>query len=143
MPRSSQKRKRSRYVVFISYSSTDSWIAHEIKKKVEGLGAEAYIFEKDMTGGGVIVEEVLRSIDECHEAIVLISPTTLRHPYWVVFEVGAVRGQHKRVTPVLNNVDSGDLWPPAKDIRAMELNKLEQFLGQLGKRIDRELRSKK
>jgi len=143
MPRSSQKRKPSRYVVFISYSSTDSWIAHVITKKVEALGAEAYTYEKDMTGGGVVVEEIIRGIDDCHEAIVLISPTTLRQPYWVMFEVGAVRGQHKHVTPALNNVDPGDIWPPAKDLKAVELNSLEQFLGQLRKRIDRELRSKK
>lgn len=143
MPRSSQKRKRSQYVVFISYSSTDSWIAHAVKRKVEALGAEAYIYEKDMTGGGVIVEEIIRGIDDCREAIVLISPSTLRHPYWVMFEIGAVRGQHKHVTPILNNVDPGDMWPPAKDIRSVELNKLEQFLGQMRKRIDRELHSKK
>ena len=143
MPKSSENRGRSRYVVFISYSSTDSWIAHVIKEKVEALGAEAYIYEKDMTGGGVVVEEIIRGIDDCDEAIVLISPNTLRQPDWIMFEVGAVRGQHKHLTPILNNVDPDELGRPAKDIRAVDLNKFEQFLGQLRKRIDREISSKK
>lgn len=59
------------YTVFISYSTLDSWIAHVMKEKIETLGAKAYSYEKDMAGGGIIVEEIISGIDACHEAIVL------------------------------------------------------------------------
>ena len=78
MPRSAEKQKRSQYIVFISYSTPDSYIAHKIlKERVEALGATAYTYEKDLAGGGIIVEEIIYGIDACEEAIVLLSPSTL------------------------------------------------------------------
>ena len=93
-----------------------------MKEKVEALGARAYIYETDMAGGGIIVKEIIEAIDTCREAIVLISPNTLRKPDWVIFEIGAVRGQHKRVTPILNNVDPQEIGP-TKDIKGVDLNR--------------------
>ena len=130
------------YVVFISYSTPDSWIANVIKEKIEALTAKAYTYEKDMAGGGVIVEELIGSIDQCNEAIVLISTNTLQKPDWVIFEIGAIRGQHKRVTPILNNVSPEDIGP-VKDLNGVDLNSFEQFLGQLRKRIHEKAVSKK
>jgi hypothetical protein len=51
-----------------------------------------------------------------------------------MFEIGAVRGQHKRVTPILNNVDY-DAMTPLKDVKAMDLNEFDKFLSQLKRRI--------
>lgn len=48
-----------------------------MKEKIEALGAKAYIYERDMAGGDVIMEKLLTSIDGCREAIVLISS---KHP---------------------------------------------------------------
>lgn len=150
MPSSSRQKNQKRtkparlwvYTVFISYSTPDSWIAQVMKEKVEAVGAKAYIYEKDMAGGGIIVEEIIRGIDACHEAIVLISPNTLQNPEWVNFEIGAVRGQHKRVTPILNNARPEDIGP-VKDIKGIDLNRFEEFLGQLKKRINEQASSKK
>jgi hypothetical protein len=142
MPKSSKRQsgsrkvRRERYNVFISYSTTDSFIAHVIKERVEALGAKAYLYEKDLEGDSVIIAEIIGAIDACHEAIVLESPSTRRKPEWVVFEIGAARGQHKRVTPILNNV-SVQTVGPTMDLNAIELNDLEQFLRQLKVRIDR------
>src|SRR6266853_1815276 len=110
MPKSSKGPKRTKtvrlrqYNVFISYSTADSFIAHVIKERVEALGAKAYLYQKDMEGGSVIIKEIIAAIDVCDEAIVLESPSTRSKPDWVVFEIGAARGQHKRITPILNNV---------------------------------------
>jgi hypothetical protein len=113
-----------------------------MKKKVEALGAKAYVYEADMEGGGIIVEEIIGAIDACHEALVLISPTTLQKPDWVIFEIGAVRGQHKRVTPVFNNVDPQEVGP-AKDIKGVDLNRFDShFIRQLKRRIDQSTRRK-
>ena len=89
-----------------------------------------------MAGGSVIIDEIIGAIDACHEAIVLESPSSRRKPEWVVFEIGAARGQHKRVTPILNNVKVESVGP-TMDLNAIELNDLEQFLRQLKGRIDR------
>lgn len=127
--------RHSRYVVFLSHSSLDTWIANVIAEKIQALGADCWIDEKDLTGGDVIVEDIIKGIDACHEAIVLISPNSVKSQ-WVSFEIGGVRAQHKRVTPVLNNVKPQQM-APMQDIKGIDLNKLDQFLAQLKKRISR------
>src|SRR5260370_34649938 len=98
-----KKSVRSRYVVFISHSSYDAWIARTIADQIESLGGECWLDEKDLEGGDVIPDKIIRGIDACHEAIVLISPNSV-NSQWVSFEIGGVRAQQKRVTPILKNV---------------------------------------
>jgi hypothetical protein len=39
-------------------------------EKIHALGARAWLDEKDLEGGDVIVEEIIRGIDACREAVV-------------------------------------------------------------------------
>ena len=48
MPKSSKRQKRSRYLVFVSHSSLDAWIARVMVEKIEALGAECWLDEKDL-----------------------------------------------------------------------------------------------
>ena len=89
----SRTTTRSRYVVFLSHSSLDTWIANVIAEKIQAFGAECWVDEKDLAGGDVIVEDIIKGIDACHEAIVLISPNSVKSQ-WVSFEIGGVRAQH-------------------------------------------------
>lgn len=133
MPESSKRQKRLRYVVFISHSSLDAWIAKVMAEKIEALGAKCWLDEKDLAGGDIIAENIIRGIDACHEAIVLISPNSVKSQ-WVPFEIGGVRAQHKRVTPILNNVKPLQM-APMHDIRGIDLNRFNEFLAQLKRRI--------
>lgn len=116
-------------MVFISHSSLDVWIATMMAEKITALGAECWLDEKDLSGGDIIAEQIIRGIDACHEAIVLISPNSVRSQ-WVPFEIGGVRAQHKQVTPILNNVKPEEM-APMHDIRAIDLNSFDRFLAQL------------
>jgi hypothetical protein len=109
-------------------------------EKIEALGAKCWLDEKDLVGGNVIVEDIIRGIDACHEAIVLISPNSVKSQ-WVPFEIGGVRAQHKRVTPILNNVKPQQM-APMHDIKGIDLNSFGQFLAQLKRRISRTQRRK-
>ncbi len=140
MPKSSKRQKRWRYLVFISHSSLDAWIARVMVEKIGSLGAECWLDEKDLAGGNVIVEDIILGIDACHEAIVLISPNSVKSQ-WVPFEIGGVRAQHKRVTPVLNNVKPQQM-APMKDIKGIDLNSFDEFLAQLKRRISQARRRK-
>jgi hypothetical protein len=140
MPKRSKRQKRSQYLVFISHSSLDAWIARVMVEKIEAMGAACWLDEKDLAGGGVIVKDIIRGIDACHEATVLISPNTVKSQ-WVPFEIGGVRAQHKHVTPVLNNVKPEQM-APIHDIRVIDLNSFEEFLTQLKRRITKAQRRK-
>src|SRR5882724_1392070 len=140
MPKSSKRQKRQRYLVFISHSSLDAWIAKVMVEKIEALGAQCWLDKKDLAGGDVILENIILGIDACHEAIVLISPNSVKSQ-WVPFEIGGVRAQHKRVTPVLNNVKPQQM-APMKDIKGIDLNSFDEFLAQLKRRLSQAQRRK-
>jgi TIR domain-containing protein len=125
--------KAEPYRVFISHSSRDSWMARIMAEKVAALGAETWLDVKNLGGGDVIDQEVLKGIDACQEAIVLISSESVGSQ-WVLFEIGAVWGQHKRITPIVNNVSHDDITP-LRSIKAIDLNDFDRFLGELENRI--------
>ena len=88
----------------------------------------------------MIQEEIIRGIRACNEAMVLISPKSVKSQ-WVAFEIGAASGLRKRVTPILNNV-SPEAMAPMRGIKAIDLNDFEAFLLQLQARMDQPSQSK-
>ncbi|HEY3569506.1 MAG TPA: toll/interleukin-1 receptor domain-containing protein [Thermoanaerobaculia bacterium] len=122
-------------MVFISHSSRDTWIARMMAEKVSALGAVAWLDVKDLEGGDLINAKILEGLDACQEAVVLVSPNSVVSQ-WVVFEIGAALGQHKRVTPILNNASLGAI-APLKEIKAIDLNDFGRFLSELKKRIQK------
>lgn len=128
-----RKAKTGSYLVFISHSSADIWIAEQIAKQILALGAKIWLDKKDLKGGDVLVDEIIRGIDTCDEALVLVSPKSVTSQ-WVIYEIGAVSGQHKRVTPILNHVNP-DTIAPIKGVKSIDLNQFDEFLIQLAKRI--------
>ena len=141
----STKRRKpatsSSYIVFISHSSHDLWIANQIAKEVKALGAEPWLDKKDLEGGDILQEVIIDGIRACREAIVLISPNSITSQ-WVAFEIGVVAVQRKRVTPLLNNV-SPEAMAPMKGVKAVDLNEFDDFLKQLRGRINQRLRGQK
>ena len=132
-PRGGRALKAEPYVVFISHSSRDSWIAGVLAEKVKAVGAEPWLDVLDLEGGDILDQEILKGLDACREAVVLISPNSVGSQ-WVIFELGAAWGQHKRVTPVLNNVPH-DAIGPLRSTKAIELNGFDLFLSELGRRV--------
>lgn len=128
-----RRKVKKEYIVFISHSSKDAWIARTIAEKISALGATPWLDVKDLYGGDVLGEKIRQGIEACHEAIVLVSPDSLKSQ-WVLFESGAVWGQKKRLTPVLLGVDHEAL-SPIKELKAIELNDLDEFLMQLKQRL--------
>jgi hypothetical protein len=141
MPKSSKTQKRSQYGVFISHSSLDAWIAGVMAEKIRALGVKCWLDERDLAGGDVIVEEIIQGIHASNEAIILISPNSVKSQ-WVPFEIGVARAKRKRVTPVLNNVKPQQM-APMQDIKGIDLNSFGQFLAQLKRRIAQSKRHRK
>ena len=110
-------------------------------EKIEALGAWCWLDEKDLEGGNIVADEIIKGIDACNEAIVLVSPNSVKSQ-WVSFEVGGLRAQRKRVTPILNNVTPSEL-SPMHDIKGVDLNRFDQFLAQLARRVPGKRRRRK
>jgi hypothetical protein len=102
-------------------------------EKIQAVGAEPWLDQKDLHGGDFILSKIIEDIDHCREAVVLVSTSSV-HSQYVLFEIGAVQGQHKRVTPILNQVDLEALVP-LKGVKSMDLNQFDDFLHQLAERV--------
>lgn len=133
MPKQKKVTRTGPYLVFISHSSADVWIAEQMDKQIRALGAETWLDKKDLKGGDILFDEIIRGIDACDEALVLVSPKSVESQ-WVIYEMGAVSGQHKRVTPILNQVNY-DAIAPMKGVKSIDLNEFDEFLIQLAKRM--------
>ncbi|MFY9607980.1 MAG: toll/interleukin-1 receptor domain-containing protein [Blastocatellia bacterium] len=138
--RKKPKVKARSYAVFISHSSSDLWIAEQVAKLVGGLGAKVWLDKKDLKGGDVMADAIIGGIDACDEALVLVSPKSVKS-HWVIYEIGAVSGQHKRVTPILNQVDPNAI-APMKGVKSIDLNQFDDFLIQLKKRVNEQPKTK-
>jgi hypothetical protein len=125
-------QKPATYKVFISHSSYDLWIAKQMAKEINALKVETWLDEKDLEGGDILAEAILKGIRACQETIVLVSTKSIASQ-WVAYEIGATRSLKKRVTPILNNVPADALKVTA-DVKAIELNQFDQYLLQLKQR---------
>jgi hypothetical protein len=122
-----------RYVVFISYDSSDRWIASVLAEKIALLGAEPWFDVKSLEAGQVIVSGILEGVWACQEAVILVTPASI-DSQWVSFELGAARVLGKLVTPIFYGVDPASL-KPAADLKHVELNDFATFCEDLASRI--------
>ena len=126
------------YVVFISHSSSDSWVANQMAKEIEALGAKAWLDRHDLNGGDELRKQIVEGIRACREFVLLLSPQSTES-HWVSIEIGAALGQRKRVTPILHQLSHKD-FGPLEGIKAVHLNDFETFLLESETRIRRRTR---
>ena len=122
------------YTVFISHSYKEEWIARQIAKEIEALGAKTWLDLKDLRGGDEIRRSIKRGIRASQEAVVLLSANSITSQ-WVIYEAGITDGQGKRITPILNNLAGDETLAPLEGIKAIDLNEFEKFLVELAGRI--------
>ena len=128
----------SAYTVFISHSSKERWIARQISKEIETLGAKTWLDLKDLHGGDEIRRSIRRGIRASQEAIVLLSANSITSQ-WVIYEAGIAYSQGKRITPILNNLAPDETIAPLQGIKALDLNDFDDFLVELAGRIKKRL----
>jgi hypothetical protein len=94
--------------VFISHFSGDEWVAKQMRKEIEAVGAETFLDAVDIHKGDVFEDEMREALDACDELVVLLTPEALERAYvWV--EVGAAWVQKKRIVGVLYRLSAGDI----------------------------------
>jgi hypothetical protein len=141
MPRARTKHKTKvksgvpPFVVFISHSSHDSWVAEQIGKGIEAVGATKRLDKHFLKGGDDVRETILKEIRESTEVIVLLSPES-QQSHWVSYEIGAAHSRGKRVTPILHNLRAEDMGPLLQGFKAIYLNDFDDFLIELKQRIN-------
>jgi hypothetical protein len=111
------------------------WIAKQVAKEIEALGAKTWLDLKDLRSGDEIRRAIKRGIRASNEAVVLLSANSVTSQ-WVSYEVGAADILGRRVTLVLNNIAAG-AFAPMQGVKEVDLNAFDDFLLELAERIAR------
>jgi hypothetical protein len=131
----------NQYKVFISHGSPDTWVAMQMARCVQEIGATTFLDASDIPRGDNFKEIVFREISSCRELVVLFTPRSA-HRSWVWVEVGAAWGQGKRVIAVLYGLSVGELEEIGRgkaifeDLNIMDLNDFDTYLSELTSRIE-------
>lgn len=126
------------YLVFISHSEKDRWIAKLmaalIEEKCQAYSAETFLDEKDIAGGESIPESIRKNIQECSEFLVLLSRYSIDRP-WVLIEIGAAWVLGKRIIAITDKVIPEEMPDIITPYKAIDLNSFDEYLEQLFNRV--------
>jgi len=126
------------YLVFISHSERDKWIAkqmsNQIEEKCKEYNVKTFLYEKNIEGGESIPESIRKNIQECDEFVVLISRYSIDRP-WILIEIGAAWVLGKRITAIIDKVTPEEMPNIMTPYKAIDLNQFDEYLEQLFNRI--------
>lgn len=133
------KKKQQTWLVFVSHSGEDTWIARQIAREIGDRGATPFLDEADVDIGAEFEEDIREFLDKADELLVLFTPWALDRPYvWI--EIGAAWQRRLPIVVVLLGLSAKDfqahpnapVFLKKRDI--IRLNELDQYLKQLSSR---------
>jgi hypothetical protein len=132
-------RRPKRYLVFISHSEKDRWVARQVAALIEAQGrrhgVQTFLDEKDIEGGESIANSIRKNIEQCDEFLVLLSRYSIDRP-WVLVEIGAAWVLGKRITAIIDKVTPEEMPDIITPYKALDLNNFEEYIQQLIKRVE-------
>jgi len=135
-----QKKTSSKWLVFISHSGTDTWVAKQISEKILACGANTFLDEVHVDVGQDFEERILAAIDQANELLVPLTPWSLDRPY-VWSEIGAAWGKRMPIIGILYGHtpeqliarEGIPLFLKKRDL--IDINCIDEYFFQLRKRI--------
>jgi len=130
-----------KYKVFISHSSTDTWVVKQIQSKIGGLDTDTFLDEGCIDIGDDFENVILKELRKSNELLVLLTPWAQHRPY-VWMEIGAAWGLGIRIVGVLHGLTYEDLNKdgsnPAllKKTNLIMLNDIDKYFSQLKLRVE-------
>jgi hypothetical protein len=74
-------REAKRWLVFVSHSGADSWVARQIARHVREAGADPFLDEAHIAVGDDFEDRLRAALEEARELVVLLTPWALDRPY--------------------------------------------------------------
>jgi hypothetical protein len=132
--------QNSRYHVFLSHSSIDTWVARQISIEVINRGAIPFLDEASINVGAPFEQDILAALDRAHELVVLLTPWALDRPY-VWAELGAAWGRRIPIVALLHGLNSTQIQSRPeipvfiKERDFVDLNKVDTYFSKLSDRV--------
>lgn len=135
-----KSREGESYLVFISHSSQDTWVARQISREVSSAGAQPFLDEAEIDLGADFEEEILHVLENADELVVLLTPWALERPY-VWAEIGAAWGRRLPIVGLLHGIEASELQVKPgipvllKRRSLLDLNDIDAYLTALSERV--------
>jgi hypothetical protein len=134
------KNKRD-YLVFISHSSKDRWIARQmaaiIERKARRYGVRTFLDEVDLEGGDRIPATIKANLHACEEFVILLSPQSISRQ-WVLVELGGAWTLDKRVMAITYNLAAEKIPDIIEHDKGYDLNDFDRYVAELIARVQRQ-----
>jgi hypothetical protein len=134
------RKTKTRYLIFISHSMRDQWVARQMARVIERncgqFGVVTFLDEKDIEGGDNIHEAIRKNIKECGEFLVLLTRRSISRP-WVLIEMGAAWSHHKRIVVVIDDVRPEEIPDITLPYKAVDINKFDDYVAEVKRRVRR------
>ncbi|HVU11232.1 MAG TPA: toll/interleukin-1 receptor domain-containing protein [Phototrophicaceae bacterium] len=139
------KSSAKKYLVFISHSGEDTWVAQQIAREIKAAGADVFLDAANIKIGDEFEEDILKSLDIADELLVLFTPWALERPY-VLAEIGAAWSRRIPIVTVLHGLSIAEfrgrpnlpIFLIKRDM--IKLNDIDQYFSQLRARGESENR---
>jgi hypothetical protein len=128
------------YLVFISHSSNDRWIARQmaaiIERKAKRYGMQTFLDEVDLVGGDRIPASIKANLLACEEFVILLSPQSITRQ-WVLVELGGAWTLDKRVMAITYNLSAEKIPDIIEQDKGYDLNDFDRYVAELIRRVQR------
>src|SRR5260370_11449306 len=100
--------KVRKYLVFVSHSGVDTWVAQQLAQQMESVGA-TYFLDADKTElGDDYSTEIRSALNKAQEFVVLLTPVAAKSAY-VWAEVGSAWARGIRIVAILYGITKSEL----------------------------------
>ena len=129
------------YLIFISHSSEDTWVAKKLSQECEVAGAKTFLDEAKIAVGANIDDSILKALRSADELVVLITPWALVRSY-IWLEIGAAWFKGIPIIILLHGVSPAKFQGKSnvpmnlKQKNFLALNKVDQYIQELSERVN-------
>jgi hypothetical protein len=124
------------WLVFVSHSGIDTWVARQIAREITKCGATPFLDEADIDVGADFEEEIHAFLKKANELVVLLTPWALERPY-VVMEIGAAWIREIPIVLLLQGLTATEVQGHSRMLGLLKrrnlvlLNDIERYLEEL------------
>lgn len=129
------------FKVFVSHGSHDVWLAGQIAKEIERIGAVPFLDESNIPKGTPNFKNIIRQeISASQELVALFTPWSVLRS-WVWIEMGAAWNLEIPIIAIFYGMNVMDLDKTGQgkafleDINVINLNDLDGYFSELGVRV--------
>lgn len=130
----------NQWLIFISHSRKDTWVAKQIAREITACGASAFLDEADVEVGDDFEERILEFLEKASELLVLLTPWALDRPdVWA--EPGAAWARRIPIVGVLQGLSAAELQSREsipiflKRRDMIDINDIDRYFVELATRV--------